>query len=161
MKRNYEQPMMYAEAFVPNEAVSACTVNSEFKYTFDCMRGKDVDSLTGAINSSIASGCSYQIGYQSGCSAARNYDFDGKPGHSNNNASSVTATWTSNDSYIQVVYSGSNIDGLLYANSDSSRRTNNWSYSGGYMVHSDANGDDGKHVMVAPVVNAQSVNASW
>lgn len=158
MRECYEKPMMYMEAFVPNEAVSACTVNSEFKYTFDCMRGPNVDKMTGVINNTIATGCSTQVGYASGYTKARNYNM--QAGHSNNNATSVASTWITTSLYVQVTYTGNNIDGLLYMSGDSrSVNTNHWEDKEGYWSHT--NNNDGQHVMIAPVVNVTSINASW
>ena len=161
MKKTYQTPCMNIELFSANQAVSACTVNSSYSWEFDCMVGDRTDFRTGIINSNLASGCDSQIGYQSGCSTAR--DYNGTANHSNNSPS--IASWTyyagsrNNPKYSQVTYTGA--EGLLYVDSDG-KEAQHWSFdaSANMMVH-DNTGYGVIHHNVAPVLNETSVNPSW
>lgn len=156
MKREYESPMMYVEEFVANAAVSTCTVEGGINYTFDCMKGPNVDTGT-VINDTIATGCNRQIGYASGTTVARDYSSGGR--HSNNNPG--RATWTTGgswgNSYLQVSYSGA--EGILYTDGNATTDSKVWSVEAGYVKHSSSSG--GTHHMVAPVVDSRTINASW
>ena len=160
MKKTYQTPCMSIEMFSANQAVSACTVNSNYTWEFDCMVGDTTDFRTGIINSSLAEGCESQIGYQSGCSTAR--DYNGTANHSNNNPSIakwdyVSTGWYSG--YSQVTYTGA--QGLLYVDSDGNE-AEHWSFDkpNNMMVH-DNSGFGMIHHNVAPVMNVTSVNPSW
>ena len=161
MKKTYQTPCMSIEMFSANQAVSACTVNSSYKWKFDCMVGGDVDYRTGIINNSLASGCKSQIGYQSGCSTAR--DYNGTDRHSNNSPAIASWTYFPGDKtaakYSQVTYTGA--QGLLYVDSDG-KEAQHWSFdkANNMMVH-DNSGFGMIHHNVAPVLNETSVNPSW
>ena len=159
MKKTYQTPCMNIELFSANQAVSACTVNSSYTWEFDCMVGDTTDFRTGIINSSLAEGCESQIGYQSGCSTAR--DYNGTANHSNNNPSIANWTYVGNywSGYSQVTYTGA--QGLLYVDSDG-KEAQHWSFdaSANMMVH-DNSGFGMIHHNVAPVMNVTSVNPSW
>lgn len=154
MKGKYSRPVLYVENFAANQAVSTCTVEGGIEYTFDCMRGPDIDTGR-VIADAIASGCNTKIGYASGISTAR--DYYNSNSHSNNNSS--RATWTNGSGYLQVTYSGA--QGILYTDSDGwgNFSSQEWSQADGYVMHSRNQG--GMHHMVAPVVDSRSVNASW
>lgn len=174
MKRSYERPLMSVELFMANQAVSTCTVQGGIEWTFDCMYGPNTDT-TNVISTQIpnvSASCSLNIGYAGGVLTARDYSSQGN--HSNNNSS--LATWTSSglnnggpggrpggrpgggsgESYLQVTYSGG--EGLLYTDGSSSYDSL-WSVGSGIVQHSSERG--GTHHMVAPVINTQSINASW
>ena len=160
MKKTYQTPCMNIELFSANQAVSACTVNSSYTWEFDCMVGDTTDFRTGIINSSLAEGCESQIGYQSGCSTAR--DYNGTANHSDNSPSIANWTYVStgwNSGYSQVTYTGA--QGLLYVDSDGNE-AEHWSYDNAnkMMVH-DNSGYHMIHHNVAPVLNETSVNPSW
>lgn len=158
MKSVYERPLMHVEMFVANNAVSTCTVEGGIDYTFDCMMGPDVDTGT-VIADAIASGCRNKIGYAQGKSTARDYSSRGS--HSNNNSS--RATWSQvnggrgQSGYLEVTYSGA--EGILYTDGNANTDSQVWSVEDSYVKHSTNEG--GMHHMVAPVVDARSVNASW
>ena len=151
---------MNIELFSANQAVSACTVNNNYSWKFDCMVGSDVDHRTGIINSNLASGCESQIGYQADCSTAR--DYNGTANHSDNSPSIANWTYVSTgwySGYSQVTYTGA--QGLLYVDSDGNE-AQHWSYdaTNKMMVH-DNSGYHMIHHNVAPVLNETSVNPSW
>ncbi|MGN0299318.1 MAG: hypothetical protein ACI4C1_09090 [Lachnospiraceae bacterium] len=172
MKKSYMMPVMKVEQFVANTAVSTCTVQGGINWTFDCMYGPEVDTAN-VISTQIPNvnaTCGLNIGYAGGILTARDYSSQGS--HSNNNSS--LATWTtsglgnsggpggkpgggSSDSYLQVVYSGG--EGLLYTDGDATTDASVWSVQTGYVKHSSDRG--GTHHMVAPVINTQTINASW
>lgn len=159
MKKTYQTPCMNIELFSANQAVSACTVNSSYTWEFDCMVGDTTDFRTGIINSSLAEGCESQIGYQSGCSTAR--DYNGTANHSNNSPSIADWSYVGNywSGYSQVTYTGA--QGLLYVDSDGNE-AEHWSFDkpNNMMVH-DNSGFGMIHHNVAPVMNVTSVNPSW
>lgn len=154
MRNIYERPLMRVEMFVANNAVSTCTVEGGFEYPFDCMFGTEIDKKQ-VVNDIIASGCGTNIGYAQGYDTARDYAYGF--GHSNNNPSRATWTYSSDRSYLQVTYSGAK--GLLYTDGDANIDKQVWSQESGYVKHSKAGG--GTHHMVAPVVDTASINASW
>ena len=163
MKRAYERPLMSAELFMANQAVSTCTVEGGIEWTFDCMAGPNTDTKNIISNMvpNVDATCGLNIGYAPGVLTARDYS-SYRSRHSNNNKSSVTATWTNvregwSSSYLQVTYSGG--EGLLYTDGKASTDAAVWSNEGAYVKHSSRSG--GMHHMVAPVINTQSINASW
>lgn len=166
MKREYKSPIMYVEVFTVNSAVSTCTAQGGINWTFDCMKGPNIDRGT-VVADALASGCDTKVGYAAGITTA--YSFYGKS-HSDNNSS--RATWGKGNyenaadknysgNYISVSYTGA--EGLLYADaSDWGQYTiNNWSTTKvpGVVAHSKAEGL--RHHMVAPVIDSTTVNASW
>ncbi|SDB12213.1 hypothetical protein [Eubacterium oxidoreducens] len=158
MKKTYMTPQMEIELFVPNQAVSTCTVDKNTSWAFDCMKGPNVDYASNIINSTIASNCGTQVGYAGGVLTAK---YRGGSSHSNHNSS--MATWTSEQSgskrYLVVNYSSG--DGLLYAESDNNGRNTskgNWSVKSNYIVNE---GASRMHAMVAPVISTTSVSSSW
>lgn len=161
MKRSYERPMMHAELFMANQAVSTCTVQGDIKWTFDCMYGPDTDTKSVISNQipNVSATCSLNIGYAGGIRTARDYNSRGN--HSNNNSS--MASWSyvkgdrNNPGYLQVTYSGG--EGLLYTDGNATTDASVWSVESDYVKHSSSNG--GMHHMVAPVINSQTINASW
>lgn len=162
MKRSYESPLMSIELFMANQAVSACTAEGGIDWTFDCMAGPNTDT-TKVISTQIpgvTATCGLNIGYASGILTAR--DYDGSSNHSNNNRN--LATWTTGkddgkrgDSYLQVKYSGG--QGILFTDGNASIDSNVWTIEDGYVKHAKKGG--GMHHMVAPVMNTQTINASW
>lgn len=159
MKRSYESPLMSIELFMANQAVSTCTAEGGINWTFDCMAGPNTDT-TKVISTQIpgvTATCSLNIGYAAGIRTAR--DYAGSRNHSNNNSS--LATWTNTKEYIQVTYSGG--EGILYTDGNANTDKKVWSIVGsgstGYVKHS--TNDGGRHHMVAPVMNTQTINASW
>lgn len=164
MKRSYERPLVSVELFMANQAVSTCTVEGSIDWTFDCMYGPNTDTKN-VISTQIpgvTASCSLNIGYAAGILTARDYSSRGS--HSNNNRSLaqwnyVRGSWCS-DGYLQVTYSGG--EGLLYTDGDATVDSV-WSVEGsgstGYVKHSSRRG--GTHHMVAPVLNTQTINASW
>ena len=160
MKKTYQTPCMSIEMFSANQAVSACTVNSSYSWEFDCMVGDRTDFRTGIINSNLASGCDSQIGYQRGCTTAR--DYGGTNNHSDNSPSIADGSYVSTgwySGYSQVTYTGA--QGLLYVDSDG-KEAQHWSFDAenNMMVH-DNSGNRVIHHNVAPVLNETSVNPSW
>lgn len=160
MKKTYQTPCMNIELFSANQAVSACTVQSNYKWKFDCMVGDTVDYRSGIISNSLeGSNCSNPIGYQSGCTTAR--DYNGTANHSNNSPSIANWTYVGNywSGYSQVTYTGA--QGLLYVDSDG-KEAQHWSFdaTNNMMVH-DNSGNHMIHHNVAPVLNETSINPSW
>ena len=160
MKKTYQTPCMNIELFSANQAVSACTVQNNYKWKFDCMVGSDVDYDYGIISDALAgSNCTNPIGYQSGCDTAR--DYNGTANHSNNSPSIANWTYVGNNwsGYSQVTYTGA--QGLLYVDSHN-RGTKDWSYNASTNMMEHANtGNHMIHHNVAPVLNETSVNPSW
>lgn len=159
MKRSYESPLMSIELFMANQAVSTCTVEGDIKWTFDCMYGPDTDT-TSVISTQIPNveaSCSVNIGYAGGILTARDYSSRGN--HSNNNRSLAKWDWDRKGGYLQVTYSGG--EGLLYTDGNASTDSSVWSVNStdGYVIHSEDRG--GMHHMVAPVMNTQTISASW
>ena len=160
MKKTYQTPCMNIELFSANQAVSACTVHSSYKWKFDCMVGDTVDYRSGIISDALAgSNCSNPIGYQSGCDTAR--DYNGTANHSNNSPSIAKWSYVGDNwsGYSQVTYTGA--QGLLYVDSDG-KEAEHWSYDAdnNMMVH-DNSGNHFIHHNVAPVLNETSINPSW
>lgn len=163
MKRTYERPLMSVELFMANQAVSTCTVEGSIDWTFDCMYGPNTDtaSVISTQIPNVEASCSVNIGYAPGILQARDYSSRGN--HSNNNSS--LANWKrvggsrGSSGYLQVIYSGG--EGLLYTDGDATTDASVWSIvaSEGYVKHSSDRG--GMHHMVAPVMNTQTINASW
>lgn len=155
MRKGFEKPVMSVELFVANRAVSTCTVEGGISYDFDCMYGPNVDTanVISAQISGVDATCSLNIGYASGILTAR--DYSSKGNHSNNNPR--RATWSNGSGYLQVSYSGG--EGLLYTDGNSNTDASVWSVESGYVKHSSNRG--GMHHMVAPVINTQTINASW
>lgn len=165
MKRSYERPLVSVELFMANQAVSTCTVEGSINWTFDCMYGPKTDTANVISNQipGVTGSCKLNIGYAAGILTARDYSSRGN--HSNNNPSLaqwnyVRGSWGS-DGYLQVTYSGG--EGLLYTDGSPNTDVNVWSVEGsgssGYVKHSSSRG--GMHHMVAPVLNTQTINASW
>lgn len=155
MKRVFEKPVMNVELFVANQAVSTCTVEGSIDWTFDCMYGPNTDTknVISTQIPNVEATCGLNIQYAGGVLTARDYSSRGN--HSNNNSS--LAKWTKMSDYLQVTYSGG--EGLLYTDGNATTDANVWSVQDGYVKHSSSKG--GTHHMVAPVMNSQTINASW
>lgn len=158
MKKGFEKPVMRVELFVENQAVSTCTVQGGISYDFDYMYGPNVDTAN-VISTQIPNveaSCQLAIGYAGGILTARDYSSSGS--HSNNNPS--RATWSNGAGYLQVSYSGA--QGLLYTDGNATTDGKVWSVvssEGGYVKRSNQQG--GIHHMVPPIINTQTINASW
>ncbi|MCR5665237.1 MAG: hypothetical protein K6G01_00275 [Eubacterium sp.] len=162
MKKTYVTPKMEIELFMPNQAVSTCTVNSSTSWAFDCMKGPNVDYASNIVASSLSNDCGTNVGYAAGKLTAK---YRSGSSHSNHNSS--IASWTSETTgsgwnkkkYLVVTYSSG--DGLLYAEADNNGHNTcagNWTSKDNYIVNE---GASHMHAMVAPVLNSTSVNASW
>ena len=162
MKRSYESPLMSIELFMANQAVSACTVEGGVEWTFDCMKDNgEIQRNVVSVQISTEGSCGLNVGYAPSIRTARDYDSNGT--HSNHNPN--IATWGSDSdregSYLQVTYTGA--EGLLYGDQQNQQAVtlDAWSYgsSGAYVKH--VKKGSGPHHLVAPVMNTQTINASW
>lgn len=172
MKEVYIKPCMITESFMPNQAVSTCTVEGGISWTFDCMAGNQVDTHTviaanGSISTDIGA-CDTKVGYAKSITTA--YDFQGSRNHTNHNKS--IATWGNgkvsgsgeySGSYYSVTYKGA--EGILYADADGkgSFSTAPWGMTtiDGVVGVAHSNKGGKMHHMVAPVVDSRTINASW
>lgn len=160
MKKAYMIPCMQIEEFAANQAVSTCTVNKDFTYTFDCLDGPNADQVQGAIASGLAEGCGKQIGYLSTGTTGTWTGASGGKG-SMNNVSIGTYTYDRRTRTNTVVYEADNLDGILYcvSNSKNNFDIGTWEASG--TTAKCTNKGNYTHVGVAPVLDASTVKASW
>ena len=160
MKRVYESPVLYVEEFMANHAIAACNTEHITEYTFDCMYGNQTDISNSIIATNIdtTSPCTNNVGYAPDSTTAINYEKGF--GHTSNTGN-ISAKWTTTDEYVQVVYAG-DFDGLLYADSNGRNSTPTlkyWTVLNNVVTRKA--GKDGKHIMVAPLVDATTASSSW
>ena len=161
MKRSYESPLMSIELFMANQAVSACTVEGGVDWTFDCMKDNgEIQRNVVSVQISTEGSCGLNVGYAPSIRTARDYDFGGT--HSDHNPNIAQWGYGSDreGSYLQVTYTGA--EGLLYGDERGQEvLLGAWSEdpSGAYIKH--IKSGSGPHHLVAPVMNTQTINASW
>ena len=162
MKRSYESPLMSIELFMANQAVSACTVEGGVDWTFDCMKDNgEIQLNVVSVQISTEGACGLNVGYAQSINTARDYYSNGTHSDHNPNIAKWGYGSDQDGSYLQVTYTGA--EGLLYGDQENQHSVTlkAWSVvpSGAYIKH--VKSGSGSHHLVAPVMNTQTINASW
>lgn len=161
MKRSYESPLMSIELFMANQAVSACTVQGGVDWTFDCMKDKgEIRHNVVSTQISIEGTCGLNVGYAQSKNTARDYDFGGTHSDHNKNIAKWVYVRDQEPQYLQVTYTGA--EGLLYGDEHGQLVSlDAWKndLSRAYIEHTEIG--SGPHHLVAPVMNTQTISASW
>ena len=167
MKMTYETPKMFVEDFMANNAVAACSANTDV--TFDCMAGPQTDTAN-VLASTLGKSCTYDAGFigdSTGATTGTYTAVNSAGNYSYNHSKHCGFSWSNQSASIKA-------SGLLYICSydvtsgqgrnkttTTYKNTNHWSASGTTATHTTYE-NNSEHTMIAPVYGeADSIATSW